>query len=169
MFVGVYWSDRKESRTAVASRLVMFLKEIGKNEGFAKWYEADGSHAPFSIDVVTIAEGLEMNHDDADGICISELGYDLWLSTSGSPDGGALLSAHVGSHSAGDWNSVLLRLGSTPITKDVGRDLLQCMIRAFDPDQGAVTSNQILDQAGAEDPLDAGWFIYRRGKGISAG
>ena len=168
MFVGAYWSQRKEPKEAAAARIAAFLQHIGERfEHFARWYNQARSRAaalrsPVAIDAATIASKLG-NHRDDDRRPVPDLGFrfSAWNGKDAS------ISVSIGAYTPYVGNRVVLDVdGDGGLSEDSYRAILEEMVRVFDPDHAVVTSHEILARSGATKPWEAGLFTYARGAGI---
>jgi hypothetical protein len=77
----------------------------------------------------------------------------------------ASIRVTIGAYNPHVINTAVLSFG--PEAGDVDREELKgamnAAIRAFDPDQAVVTSNERMAQAGAKKPWEDGLFTYERG------
>lgn len=169
MFVGAYWSARKESREAVATRLVHFLSALAiESDSLSTWFLKGRTKAsartPLELDMDAVASVLKVNRRDVDGDVMSELGFSLGIWNGGT----ASVAATVGAYSPYIRNSVVLSFIDTPADKSAKdwRRFLDAAVRDLDPDHAVVTSNEHLMQRGTANPWEAGWFTYRRGSSI---
>lgn len=166
MFVGTYWSERRESRDESAARLVRFLVAIaGQSSSLSTWFTKARTKAtartPLACNVSSISSHLKVNRRDLGGDVMSELGFSLGIWNGGI----ASLSVTIGAYSPHIRNSVVLSFSERPSEFGVGTwcDLLSAMVREFAPDHGVVTSSEHLQRHGATNPWDAGWFTYQAG------
>ncbi len=166
MFIGAYWSERKEPREDAAKRIAEFLTSITScSEHFSKWFGTARSKAaalqlPIAVDSLSVASKLSVNRRDIDRQSIPDLGYSLAVWNGGDVS----FSARVGVYNPYASNVVTLELGdSVALSPDVLKKLLEEMIRAFDPDEGVVTDKKHMRQMGLSKPWEAGWFTYERG------
>lgn len=163
LFVGVYWSERRESREAVAVRVARFLALVAQCEAiFARWFLKARTKSAGGIPVIPdaneVATKLKVNRRDVGGDVISELGFSLGLWNGRT----ASLSATVGACSPHVRNSVVLAFDErAQIDKQVLRKVLCAAIEAFEPDHGVVTSSKLLTSAGSVDPWETGWLTLR--------
>lgn len=166
MFIGAYWSERRESKESAAERIAAFLEALAScGDAFATWYSKGASRAsalrsPMGLDATSLVSSLKPNRRDADRQPIPDLGYSL-----GAWNGGDVsFSATIGSWSEHVGNAVVLNLGAE---KEIGQDLYQrimeAVVRAFDPDHAVVTSHEHISRVGATRPWEAGLFTYHRG------
>lgn len=169
MFVGAYWSQRKESRESASARVATFLAALSNHGAeFSKWYGKGKSRdaalrSPLALDAASIARELRPNRRDTDRQPIPELGFGFaaWNGAKAS------FSAHVGIYSRHVRNAVVLSLGDGgSFSDESSRAVLEQMVRAFDPDHAVVTSNAHLAKAGVLNPWEAGKFTYHRGGDI---
>jgi hypothetical protein len=74
----------------------------------------------------------------------------------------------VGSFSRHVANSVVLSRESDRSTPNLAevRPILEAAVFIFQPENGVVTSDDLLDRAGAEMPWEAGWITYDRKRGF---
>ena len=82
MFVGAYWSVRRESREEVARRLTRLLSSFANaeptlSEWFLKGRTKASARTALEIDVAVIASKLKVNRRDVGGEVISELGFSF--------------------------------------------------------------------------------------------
>jgi len=169
MFVGAYWSARKESRAEAAKRLVRFLSAIAsENECLARWFLKGRSKAsartPLDLDADAVSSLLKVNRRDVDGDVMSELGFSLGIWNGET----ASVAATVGAHNPHIRNSVVLSFMDTPVgfNENVWKEILAAAVRELDPDQAVVTSNEYFVQKCTANPWEAGWFTYQRGGSI---
>ena len=169
MFVGAYWSQRKETREQVAVRIARFLEAIAsKNKSLSTWLlkgrtKAQG-RTELPLDPVSIGRALAVNRRDLGGEPIPEVGFNLSIWNGADVS----LAATIGSFDSYVRNSVVLSFGDDKdrLAEADWRSLLGAAITAFDPEHGVVTSSQHLARASAKNAWDAGWFTYERGEGI---
>lgn len=166
MFVGAYWSQRKESKESASHRVTAFLKTIAdRGDEFATWYSKGKNRSaalrtPIQIEAASIAGMLNPNRRDADRQPIVDLGFRF----SAWNGGNASFSATIGSWNQHVRNAVVLDLGrEDQQTPSFYRALMEEMVRAFDPDHAVVTSHEYIARAGATMPWEAGIFTYTRG------
>ena len=113
MFVGAYWSERKESKESSAHRVAAFLKAIAdRGDELATWYLKGESRsaalrAPMEIEAESVARELHPNRRDADSQPIVDLGFcfSAWNGANAS------FSATIGSWNRHVRNAVVLDLG----------------------------------------------------------
>lgn len=173
VFVGAYWSARKESRLECARRAAKFLSSISDWPILSRWYfqaySRKAATKPIEVSVEKIEEYLEEHRDD-DRKVMEDLGFSLsgW---NGNDEYSASFSIDCGSFSKFVDNSVVIFL---PIQEPPANDeeiesfsrLLGKFVEAWDPDVATVSSHEFRDRTGG-GPLDkGGWLTYRRGKGI---
>lgn len=166
MFVGAYWSQRRESMEAASARLASFLKALSEQRAdLSKWYRKAGSRdaalrSVLTPDGASIVGELKPSRRDVDRQPIPELGF-AFAAWNGAE---ASLSAQIGAWSPYVRNAVVLNLGSgVRLGEDSSRALLEALVRAFDPDHAVVTSHEHLAKAGVTNPWEAGLFTYQRG------
>lgn len=166
MFIGAYWSQRRESKESAAERVEAFLEALAGCGGeFTSWYSKGKSRAaalrsPIGLDAASIASKLKPNRGDFDRQPIAELGYSLnaWNGANAS------FSATIGCWSEHVGNAVVLNLGAEEqLSEGTYRTIMEEMVRAFDPDHAVVTSHEYMARAGATMPWEAGLFTYTRG------
>lgn len=169
MFVGAYWSQRKESRQQAASRIALFLGTIAsKNEALSTWFLKGRSKAQgrtkLSLDADSIGRELVANRRDIGGEPMLEVGFSMgiWNGESVSFD------ATIGAFSPYVQNSVVLSFDDDGdrLNETDWRGLLDSAIFAFEPEHGVVTSGQRLARAGARSAWDAGLLTYERSTGV---
>ena len=166
MFVGAYWSVRRESREEVARRLTRLLSSFANaeptlSEWFLKGRTKASARTALEIDVAAIASKLKVNRRDVGGEVISELGFSLGLWNGRN----ASLAVTMGAYSQHIRNSAVLSFMDAPAHFDSmdWKRLLDAFVRELDPDQAVVTTSDFLAQRGAANPWEAGWFTYFRG------
>ncbi len=169
MFVGAYWSQREESKESATARVVAFLKVIGERfDEFTTWYSKARSRSaalqsPLVLDPTTVASKLKVNGRDTDGQPIPELGFDFsaWNGRNVS------FSVSIGAYSQHVGNSAVLDIADDDeLSRDVLRELLEEMIRAFEPEHAVITSDEHLARSGVTKPWEAGWLTYERGGSV---
>jgi hypothetical protein len=169
MFIGAYWPQRKESQAEVADRLVRFLRTIGNIDPiYSQWFLKAGrksaANKPVVAEPAEVAAMLKVNRRDVDGDAIAELGFSFgcWNGVHAS------FSATVGAFSPHVQNSVVLSVGDSWDRGELKayRRLLEAVVGAFNPQHAVVTSTELLDQANAAVPWEAGWLIYHVEGGI---
>lgn len=165
MFIGAYWSQRKESKESAAQRMAAFLEALaGCGEDFACWYSkgrtrATALRSPIELDAASIAINLKSNRRDTDRQPIPDLGYSL-----GAWNGRNIsLSATIGGWSQHVGNAVVLNLGDERRGEVSYRPIMEIIVRAFDPDHAVVTNHEYIGRAGATKPWEGGLFTYHRG------
>jgi hypothetical protein len=166
MFVGAYWSQRKESKESAAHRVAAFLKAIADcGDELMTWYSKGKSRSaalrtPIELEAESIASKLNPNRRDADRQPILDLGFrfSAWNGANAS------FSATIGSWNQHVRNAVVLDLGhDDQQTASFYRALIEEMVRAFEPDHAVVTSDDHIARAGGTMPWEAGVFTYTRG------
>lgn len=166
MFVGAYWSERKESKEAAAERIAVFLQTIEQqSEIFANWFDkaksrSKAKRSPLDLETASIALKLNENRRDQNQQPIPDLGFRFtaWNGKNVS------FSVTMGAYNPHVNNSVVLDLHSTKeLPAGSYQKLLESMVRVFDPEFAVVTSDEHLAQTGASRPWEAGWFTYTRG------
>jgi hypothetical protein len=166
MFVGAYWSQRKESKSSAAYRVASFLKAItGRGTEFETWYSKGKSRAAalrtyIELEAGAIARNFTPNRKDADRQTIPDLGFrfSAWNGASVS------FSATMGSWSKFVHNAVVLDLGEdNQHSEEFYREIIEEMVRAFEPNHAVVTSDEFIGRADANMPWEAGLFTYSRG------
>ncbi len=167
MFVGSYWSQRKETREQAAERIARFFEAIsGRADGsLTNWFlrarKKTTARIPAGRSAVDIAAHLRVNRQDTNGDVIPELGFSLGV-WNGAEAG---FSATIGAYAPRVNNVAVLSLDEVP--QGMGQaewgELLRVAIAAFDPDNAVVTSNAHLSRTGAARPWEAGWLTYQRG------
>jgi hypothetical protein len=164
LFVGVYWSERPESREVVAVRIANFLAVIARyGDVLAKWFlkarSKRAAFAPIEIEPGSIAAALKVNRRDVGGEVVPELGFSLGLWNGRT----ASLSLTAGAFSPYVRNSVVLAFEDGEwANRDLLRKVLSAAIEAFDPDHGVVTSSEKLARVQVEHAWQAGWLTYAR-------
>ena len=166
MFVGAYWSQRRESRENAANRISRFLQRVSCSEPeMARWFLKGRTRAaavvPLGLSPAEIAPKLRVNRRDVGGSVINELGFGcrIWNGIDTS------FAATIGAFSAAVSNSAVLSL-SKPLQarkREYWRDLLDAFIEEFDPDHAVVTDFDVLRSANAQEPWQAGLFTFERG------
>jgi hypothetical protein len=171
MILGAYWSPRRETEEAAASRVATFLREIGRiDTELGTWFPTGKSpsraRALAQLDAAAIRPYLRRIRTDTDRRAVEDLGWQvsLWNGHDTS------LRATLGLFAAGQSNAVTLSFGSRATALSIGKqqEVLGVMIRTFDPDHAVATSSQALDAASARHPWEAGWIRYERGGDLRA-
>lgn len=168
MFVGAYWSNRKESKKSAAQRIVAFLAAAEAcSDDLVAWYckgqsPAEALRSPLLRESTSIARMLVQNRRDTDHETISDLGY-RFVAWNGAE---VSFSATIGCWNRNVRNAVVLNLGIAEHPDNVYQKLLEAMTRVFDPDHAVVTSNDHLRAAGATLPWEAGLLTYERGGAV---
>jgi hypothetical protein len=169
VIIGAYWSQRKETKEAVAARLAAFMKVICKrSEVFATWFGKAGTRTaalrlPLDLNNEAIEVNLSINRRDADRKPIQELGFSFsaWNGKETS------FSATLGAYSQYAGNAVVLRVGEEDrLNLEFYRVILEDMIHFFDPEYAAVATDECLARVGAKKPWEVGLITYKRGEGI---
>lgn len=175
LFIGAYWSSRKESRQECAERIATFLRSIESHAGLDRWFlkarSRKAAMMPLELTIEAIGERLKTNSQDTDGTPIQELGFNLnvWNGSDANP---ASLVITCGVFSSFVKNSAVLYLPPQPPPTDAHscetfRALLEKCVKAWDPDDALVTSTQFLNRKGGGMPwVTGGWATYRRGQCI---
>ncbi len=171
MFVGGYWSQRKESNEVVSGRAAGFLAALAlQGPEFSTWYSKGWSRkealrSPLAVDAASISRALTVNRRETDRQPISELGFSLsiWNGSSAS------FSGTLGGWSQRVGNHVILTLGvQDRHGPDWYRTVLNELVRSFDPDHGVVRREASLTKRRTLHPWDEGMFTYHRGGVIEA-
>lgn len=166
MFIGAYWSQRRESKESAAERIAAFLEALaGRGDAFASWYSKGRSRAaalksPICRDAASIARKLKSNLRDFGRQPIPELGYSLnaWNGANAS------FSATIGGWSKFVGNSVVLSLSAEErLSAKTCRTIMEDAVRVFDPDDAVVNSDKRIAKAGVSHPWEGGMFTYHRG------
>lgn len=166
MFIGAYWSGRRESKESAAERLGAFLAVLAScGDAFATWYSkgtsrAAASRSPLNLDPASLVSNFKPNRRDADRLPIPDLGYSF-----GAWNGGDFsLSATMGSWNEHVGNAVVPNLGAdSEFDQASYQQIIEAAVRAFDPDHAVVTSHEHIRRAGATRPWEVGLFAYHRG------
>jgi hypothetical protein len=72
MFIGAYWSQRRESKESAASRIADFLRGLaGCGDELASWYRKGksrraGLRSPMVLEAAPLADELKQNLGDFD-------------------------------------------------------------------------------------------------------
>lgn len=170
IFVGTYWSQRRESREEAAERIERFLDSLRANGSlFEQWFLKGRSRAlsntVLPLDVNAVAAALETNRRDVGGEDISELGFNLavWNGDVAS------LDVTVGAFSPRVSNSAVLSIaaGESSLSSSDWKGILDLAVESFDPEHGMVTNQENLNNLNFINPWEAGRFIYERGHGVT--
>lgn len=172
MFVGVYWSERRETRDEAAARVYGFIESIaGMHSWLSTWFKKGRLKKEALtrqiLGLGDIRDALTVNRRDIGGGVLSDLGFSLGLWNGNN----VALSITIGSVSPFVRNSVVLSIegrGNAPTRGEWG-ELLRSAISAFDPEYGVVTSSEDLVRFHATDPWDVGLFVYDRDGGVQPG
>ena len=169
MFMGAYWSERKESREQAAERLARFLEAVSREDpAMTTWYKKARSKAaantPVGTDPASIASNFRVNRRDVDNEVIPDLGFSF-SAWNGESIG---LSAAIGAFSPYVLNSVVLSCAPGSATKSPSqwRRILEAAVAAFQPEHAVVTSHELLTRVGADHPWEAGWLTYQPNRGV---
>ena len=150
----------------MAERLVHFLDALARESDLlSRWFLKGNTRAsartPLELDVGAVAFTLKVNRRDVGGEVIPELGFSLGVWNGRTAD----VSATMGAYSRYVGNSVVLSFSHPPANFGAKewKSLVEIAVRELDPDHAVVTSSEYLRKTGAQDPWEAGWFIFRRG------
>lgn len=176
VFIGGYWSARKESIHESARRTSSFLHSISEVQPFQRWYLKGLSRKRAQVPIGTTPETLEnllkTNKRDTDGSTIRELGFNLNI-WNGSREEPAAFSVTCGSFSNFVVNSAVLYLPPQAPPIDTGtqerlQSLLMKLVHAWEPDDAVVTSSEFIERCGGGVPSEVGgWISYNRGRGVA--
>lgn len=175
IFIGAYWTIRKETRQECAERIVKFLNSISNQPYLSNWYfkarSRKAANKPVKITIENIAKHLKTSNRDDNGAEIVELGFSLGV-WNGNDENPVSFNVECGAFSKfiGNAAVITLPLQEPPLDEDsikTFKNLLEKFIDAWEPESAVVTSNEFLNRAGGGLPADiGGWLIYRHGKGI---
>jgi len=126
---------------------------------------------PLPLSADHIAQRLKTNNRDTDGSPIEELGFSLGV-WNGNDESPASFHITCGVYSPFVKNASVLTLPpqSVPLAPAVAglyRTLLEKSVQACDPEDAVATSTESLARAEAMPWAAGGWFVYRRGQGIT--
>jgi hypothetical protein len=170
VFVGAYWSARKETREEAARRVAEFLQAISAYKSFSAWFIKAKTKAEAGVPVELTKESLasyfRTNNREDNGEPIPQLGFSLGIWNGAH----ASLRFTLGAFSSHISNAIVLSFGpeAGEIERTTLEGALNAAIRAFDPDNAVVTSHERMDRTGAKKPWEAGILTYERGGVVKA-
>lgn len=165
-FVGVYWGQRKESRSSAALRLHRFFEQISKiDPRLQEWFlqamtEKAARTTKVELTVKSLQRRLRTDRTDLGRGVIEELGFGF-----GAWNGAdASFSCTLGCFSERVGNSVLLMFDYIAMNVDVefARAVLVAAVDAFEPELGRV------GEFAADSSPCPEWLAYDRIHGIRA-
>jgi hypothetical protein len=168
LFLGAYWSARKEDQLSCAIRLSDFLKSIGCAEPtLDRWFlkgRKRNTGNKLDVSPTGICSALRSNKRDTDGEVIEELGFSLSVWNGN----GISFTATLGSFSPYIANASVLSCDADhAMAAETWRLLIERAAQAFDPDCAVVTSYDYISRHGNGSPCEAGgWFRYMRNNAI---
>lgn len=181
--VGAYWESRREDVEECARRADLFFHLLAQCESsLGQWYRAGrvarGSpgHLVRTNDREELKESLlrGRNRTDLDKSVIEDLGFSMHVWNQRPDARATILTIRCGAYTDRGSNLCLLkppregeaaeRMLSAPMLARI----LECMVTAWDPDWGVVTSNKVQDliPSADEENAEVGWMNYfsrRRG------
>lgn len=172
-FVGVYWGPRRESRQSCADRISALLHALETQDGaLSTWFKKVASRkaalVSLPIDADRIGPVLKTSRRDVGHDVIPELGFRFTAWTGPQSASPATLAATCGAHDRTVVNHVVLSFSreASP-APDLLRQILAASVKAFDPDDGVVSSSELL--AGSSSPpwMAPAVLRYKRGFGFS--
>ena len=185
--IGAYWGDRQESINACAMRVSRLLTELSHcSDEFARWFRPGKTlHDALAHEITSDVEQLitllnaRRNRRDTDSGVIESLGLSVSLWNGGSRGRAIGLNVCCGLHAetAELLNSCVISFHKAErtlkelLTVPKLEQIITSIVKAFEPDWGAVTSAEIRDRVigdgyPARKPKP-GWMLYlqnRRGQ-----
>lgn len=168
-FVGAYWSQRKESRSECAARVVKLLDDISFEPSLQTWFlkaksEKQAKASRIDKSASAIESLLQTNDRDTDGEPIPDLGFSfsVW---NGDRVGSVSLDVHCGAYSKFAGNYALLKFSARTIADEDRvrfESLLKIFVSVWEPDNAIVSSTEDLAGAPGKKPWDkSSWFTCR--------